>query len=147
MEADRQASVPQQRVVEVAERKFAPLPSLLVGSQLEEQHLAEEIRKLVAGCVGIAAHLGPRIRLLEARVLDEEADRVVNADLAPVHANVEDDPARPPDRVRMHVQAEVGRIVEPLLAHQLLGVHGPPLDELGRVCHEARQRRVATAHR
>ena len=37
--------------------------------------------------------------------------------------------------------------VEALLAHHLLGVHAPALDELGGVAQQARQRRMARAPR
>ena len=65
------------------------------------------------------------------------SDRLVDGDLAAVHPDVEDDPARPPDRVRVHVQPEVRGVVEALLAHHLLGVHAPALDELRGVGQRA----------
>ena len=58
-------------------------------------------------------------------------------DLAAVHPDVEDDPAGPPDRVGVHVQPEVRGVVEALLAHHLLGVHAPALDELRGVGQRA----------
>ena len=88
--------------------------------------------------------LGPRVGALEAGVLDEEVGRLLDGQLAAMHPDVEDDPAGPPDRVRVHDHAEAGVVVEALLAHHQLGVHAPALDELGGVGQQPRQRRMAT---
>ena len=129
--------------MEVAEREGVAETGLLVGPQPEEEDLAEQVRELVGRRVRVAPDLGPGIRFLEARLLDEEPDGLVDADLAAVHADVEDDPAGPPDRVRVQVEAEVGGRIEALLAHHLLGVHPPSLDELRGVGHQPGHRRVA----
>src|SRR4051812_16954816 len=81
MEADRQRAVVEQRVVEGSQREGAPEPALLVRSKSEQQHLAEQVRQLVGRGVRIAPDLGPGVRLLEARLLDEEPDRLVHGDL------------------------------------------------------------------
>ena len=86
-------------------------------------------------------HLGRGVGPLEAGLRDQEVDRVVDRDLAPMQPDVEDDPAGAPDRVRVH-HHHVARVrVEPFLAHHLLAVHRPALDELRRVDerpHDAR---------
>ena len=64
-----------------------------------------------------------------------------------MHPDVQDDPAGPPDRVRMHVEAEVRGGVEPLLPHHLLRIHPPAFDELGRIREEARERWMGVRHR
>jgi hypothetical protein len=120
----------------------APQASLLVVAQPEEQRLAEQVAQLVRGRVGVAEDLGLRLRALEAGVIDEEVDRSLDADLAAMEADVEDDPAGPPDRVGVHREARLGADVEALLAHHLLGVHAPALDELRGVDEDAHQRGV-----
>ena len=80
MEADGQRTVVEQRVVERPQVENAIAePCLLVGPELEEQDLAEQIRQLVGRRVGVAVDLGPGIRLLEARLVDEELGRLVDA--------------------------------------------------------------------
>ena len=91
--------------------------------------------------------LGAGVRLLEARLLDQEADRLLDRHLAPVHPHVQDDPAGAPDRVRVHVQAEVRGVIEALLPHHLLAVHAPALDEFRGLDHEPRERRMAAGDR
>src|SRR3954470_21956913 len=130
MEADRQRPVSQQRVVKLLQRERIAEPSPLVVAKTEDQHLPEQVAELVAGRVRVALDLGSRVRRLEGGVLDEEGDGFVYPDLTAVHPDVEDDPARPPDGVGRDVEPEVRRVVEALLAHHLLGVHPPALDEL-----------------
>ena len=77
--------------------------------------------------------LGGGVRALEAGLLDQEVDGLVDADLAPVELDVEDDPAGPPDGIGGEHHPVRRRGVEAVLAHQLLAVHPPALDELGRV--------------
>ena len=147
MEADRQRAVVEQRVVERAEVEPRPESLLLVGPELQQQDLAEQVGELVGRRVRVAIDLRPGVRPLEARLVDEEVRRLLDADLAAVHPHVEDDPAGPPDRVRVQREAEVRGVVEALLAHHLLGVHAPALDELRRVGEEPGQARVAVGDR
>ena len=101
------AAVAQQRVVEALQAEPVAEAALLVGAELEQQHLAQQVGQLVGRRVGVAVDLGPGVGVLEAGVLDQEGDGLVDADLAAVHPDVEDDPAGPPDRVGVHVQPEV----------------------------------------
>src|SRR3990172_5460465 len=142
VEADRQPAVAEERVVERAERERAPQPPPLVVAQAEDQDLPEQVRKGVGRRRGVAPDLGQGVGALEPGVLDEEVGRRLDRDLAPMHPDVEDDPAGPPDRVRGERQAELRAIVEALLAHHLLAVHAPALDELRGVAEEPAQRRV-----
>ena len=73
-------------------------------------------------------------------MLDDEVDRFTERDLAPVHPHVQDDPARPPDRVGMHDDPEARVVVEAVLAHHQLRVHPPALGEFRRVGQQASER-------
>ena len=64
-----------------------------------------------------------------------------------MHPHVEDDPGRPPDRVRRERDPELGSVVEAVLAEHLLAVHAPALDELRRVDLGAGQRRMPRGKR
>src|SRR4051794_11468277 len=75
VEADRERAVAKQRVVEIAQREGAAQPRLLVGAELEQKDLAEQVRQLVRRRVRVAPDLGPRVRGLEGRLVDEEACR------------------------------------------------------------------------
>src|SRR5207249_9823646 len=88
MEADRKRAVAEERVVEVAQRERVAEARLLVGPEREEEDLAEQVRELVRRGVRVAPDLGPGVRFLEARLLDEEPDRLVDADLAAVQSDV-----------------------------------------------------------
>ena len=67
VEADRQRAVLEQRVVEAAQAERDPEAALLVGPQLEQQDLAQQVGQLVGRRVRVAVDLGPGVRLLEAR--------------------------------------------------------------------------------
>src|SRR6478752_3582161 len=73
MEADRERAVAQQDVVEVTERERAPQAGLLVGAELEQEDLAQQVRQLVSRRVRVAPDLRPGIRGLEAGLGDQEA--------------------------------------------------------------------------
>ena len=108
VEADRQRAVARAACRgSRAGENAAPRRRLLVGAELEQEDLAEQVRQLVGRRVRVAADLGPGVRGLEARLGDQEAGRVVDRDLAAVHPDVEDDPAGPPDRVGVHREPEV----------------------------------------
>ena len=122
--------------------KLRAQPSLLVVAQAQQEHLAQQVRQLVGRRVGVALDLGRGVRSLEAGLVDHEVDRVVDADLAAVKLDVKDDPAGSPDGVGVHHHPVLERRVEALLAHHLLAVHGPALDELRRVDEHANEARV-----
>ena len=139
VEADRDGAVAQERVVELAQAEAVPRRRC---SSSAGRAAWSARAGTTSGRSGGTSTTGPRprIRLLEAGVLDEEPRRLLHGDLTAVHAHVEDDPARPPDRVRVEDQAEARIVVEAVLAHHQLGVHAPALDELGGVGEQPRQR-------
>jgi hypothetical protein len=101
VEADRQGAVVEQGVVERPEVETRSQALLLVSTELEQEDLTEQVRKLVRRRVRVAIHLGPGVRPLEARLGDEKVGGLLDTEFATVHPDVEDDPARPPDRVRV----------------------------------------------
>ncbi len=119
--------------MEVAQRESVAKALLLVLAQPQQHDLAEQVAQLVRRRIGVAVHFGRGLGSLEARFIDQELDGILDTDLAAVQPDVEDDPAGSPDRVGVHDHAVRGRGVEALLAHHLLAVHAPALDELGRV--------------
>ena len=127
------------------QRERVAEPALLVGAQLEEQRATEQVRQGIGRPVGVPLDLGAGVGPLEARLLDEEVDRLVDGQLAAVQPDVEDDPAGPPDRVGVEHQPEARVVVEAVLAHHQLRVHPPALDELGGVGHQPGQRRMRRA--
>ena len=83
--------------------------------------LAQQVRQLVGRACRCSSWTSARaFGRSKPRLLDQEVGRLVDAQLAAVHPDVEDDPAGPPDRVGVHDQAEARVVVEALLAHHLL---------------------------
>ena len=76
--------------------------------------------------------------------MDEEVGGLVDAELAAVHADVQDDPARSPDRIGVHDQPERRIGVEAALPHEELRIHPPALDEFRGLGQHPGQRRVAS---
>ena len=106
--------------MELAQAELIAQALLFIVAQAEQHRPPEQVRHRVGRAERIPLDLGPRIRLLEAGVLDEEPRGLLQRDLTAVHAHVEDDPARPPDRVRVEDQAEARIVVEAVLAHHEL---------------------------
>ena len=113
--------------------KSAPEATPFVVSQPQDHDLAQQVAELVGRRRGVALDLRHGVGALEAGVADEEVDGVGDGDLASMETDVEDDPAGPPDGVGVEHETKGRRIVEALLAHDLLAVHAPALGELGRV--------------
>src|ERR1022692_703430 len=115
MEADREATVAQERVVESAQVERATQPYALVRTKLQEQDLAQQVRQLIGGRVRITADLGPRVGGLEARLLDQPGFGLSHSDLASMHPDIEDDPAGSPDGIGVHAQPKIRFGVEAFL--------------------------------
>ena len=82
----------RERVVEPRERELVDRPALVLA-QPQQQDLAQQVAQRVGRRVRVAMDLGRRVGSLEARVLDQELDRLADIDLAPMKPDVEDDPA------------------------------------------------------
>ena len=148
VEADRQRAAAQERVVEAAQRERRPEPAPLLLAQLEQQHLA---RAGTTGCRSACTCSGaPRRARSGART-------PVCSTRKSAASSIETSPRcmRTSRTIRAARQiasvasasAELRAVVEALLAHHLLAVHAPALDELGGVDLGAGQRRVARGER
>src|SRR5439155_4010982 len=97
--------------------------------------------------VRVPFHLRNRSGTLHARLADEEVDGLVEAHLAPVQIDVDDDAASPPDLVRhlhelrLRVGAEAGFL------HHVLAVVGPSFDRFHGIAEDARVRRIQAGAR
>src|SRR6186997_477322 len=78
VEADRQGSISQQRVVEALQIEPVAESPLFVGAQLEQLGPAEQVRQGIGRAVRVPLDLGARVGALEVGLLDEEVGRLVD---------------------------------------------------------------------
>src|SRR5262245_34504591 len=132
VQPDRNRSVPEQRVVEPAQRELRSEVRLVVLAKLQQHQLSRRIQD-VRGIERAALGFAPGARLLEERFLAEETDRLLDRHVFAVQPDADDAATEADEGFGQLSEADAGiGLPEALVDHHLLAVVRPAFDERRR---------------